>query len=366
MVLVGTIATPSGSELPGGGDPVAPTVSVKPIQVAGLVPLTECDAEECRSIDVNCCYILPVFGNTKPSPVPPFSDIPVDVPTYENDFNAWTVDYTQLAKNNATTITWILEKVVDGEWTEFQNPLNNDYGRIYPILSIPGHKFYARLELNWGAVLFYKGAGCYRIKVESSINIDDPTGLGPSVSVITSCLVSPCFELLTWDCVRAHGTVKFETNMGGKIGDHGIDYLMHDHCGLTLYDSVRFGGFLGYETSPEYKEVIQEYQTGLRQTVRNEQIQEYTLNTKPLPKWLHDRFKTYGLMADTCQASDYNRNNSDYDIKRKAVKRASAYEPTWYDRNFLRLGKVTVKLVRGVQSVIKTSCCCADGGPIDP
>jgi len=55
--------------------------------------------------------------------------------------------------------------------------------------------------------------------------------------------------------------------------------------------------------------------------------------------------------------SDYNINNSDYNIKRKSLIRASSFEPVYFDDKWRRMAKVEVDFKRGVQSVIKSICC---------
>ena len=142
-------------------------------------------------------------------------------------------------------------------------------------------------------------------------------------------------------------------------------YRLYDLCDISWYDSIRFRGFFGLETTPKYEEIINEYQSGLLEEVRNKLTNNFTLMTYYLPKWVHDRLKSYAWMADTLLVSDYNVNNSDYFIKRKAVRRDSGHEPTYLDgKNFDRVSrylqrrsKATVKFREGVESVIKTLCC---------
>jgi hypothetical protein len=55
--------------------------------------------------------------------------------------------------------------------------------------------------------------------------------------------------------------------------------------------------------------------------------------------------------------SDYNINNSDYNIKRKSVVKDGAYEPQYKDKMWRRLATVEVDFKEGIQTVIKTNCC---------
>ena len=327
-----------------GGATPRPKVALNPIQVAGFNPLTPCDFTEFRVFDEKgCCYKNVVFGQRSESTF-------TKVPTYENDFSTFFVDYSALISPPGTPASIIitLEKlnfVTPGVWTNIAVLATGDYGIKYDLGKIPCHPTYVGYALNWGGVLFLNQSGCYRVKFTALIR-----------QKIASCLVSEPFKMLSWDCDRAHGTVKLESWITGKIGDINADYRVFDICCIMLYDSIRFPGFLGFEKT-EYNETMLEYQTGLLERIRDEAVQKFELRTEPLPKTLHDRIKVYGMMSDKMFISDYNKNNSDYFIKRKHFIKAGGYEPEYYDEKGRRLSKVTVLLKEGVQSVIKSICC---------
>ena len=173
------------------------------------------------------------------------------------------------------------------------------------------------------------------------------------------CFVSETFDLKAWNCNRAAGTVKFETVLTGEVGDKRVDYLVHDFDGFNWVDSIRLNGFFGLEKVPEYLEVNTEWgkpKMGLIQKVKDEMISEFTFSSNPLPKYIHSRFMSYGVMANELRVSDYNLNNSDYNIKRMLIVKAGAYDPTYYDKEFVRLSNVEVQFRKGVQSTIRSNC----------
>jgi hypothetical protein len=220
------------------------------------------------------------------------------------------------------------------------------------LASIPDHTTYAGVVLDWGIVYNQFGQGIYRLKVETIMK------------ELQGCLVSEKFRLLAWDCLRAHGTVKFEAWVTGKIGDKYTQGKIFDLCGFYWYDSVRLRGLFGYETTPEYLEIKHEYQNGLQERIKDEALQRYEYRSGYYQKYLHDRFKIYGMMSDKLLVSDYNNNNSDYQIKRKPITKGGAYEPEYLDKQRRRLSKVTVIFEEGQQSVIKSICCDLKEGAI--
>jgi len=348
-----------------GGTPGKPIIKLDPLQVVGLLPLIPCDTCECRDIcDDPCTYRNPVFGELVGGSYQTGM-------TYENDWSTFLIDISIFkTQPSSVNVTFELERYVFGKWqgTPFGANLNNNtFGQLYPLGSIIGHPTYAGYAVNWGAVLFTIGPGCYRFKVNTSFN-GISTGPGstgePSPDIYVGCLVSPPLDLKKWDCPHAHGTVKFETWLTGLIGDPYTDYLKHDVCGVNWYDSIRLKGFFGYQKTPEYKTENLEWgdpQQGKIEHIRDEQLQRWEFRSKLLPEYIMTRFSTFAMMSDMLFASDYNYNNSDLTIKRKNVIKDSAFEPEYFDQGayFTRKDKSKVQIFfkRGVQSVEKTICC---------
>ena len=312
-----------------------PVILLPPVQVAGLVQMISCTDDECRSWN-ECCYENIVFGTTPGG---------ATVDLYENDVNTFLVNY-QIAGilSIGGTVTWTLQEKVNGTWTDIASLNNQTYGVYYAINSLP-IKTYTMVELDWGKVLDAFGEGVFRVKA-----------LATNLSYSSPCIISEAFCLREYSCKLADKTVKFEALMTGKIGDINTDGKVFDLCGFTLYDSIRIPAFFGYETT-EYDETLLEYGTGLIERVRDEAIQKFQFKTRArgLPKPTLDRLKIYAFMCDNLKVSDYNYNNSDYNIRRKNVIKAGGFAPNYKTTN--RMASVTVDFKEGIEQVIKSKCC---------
>lgn len=315
-------------------------MSLTPRQIAGLVRMYACDAEECRSWPDPCCYRLVFYGEI-------IAGVPTSTSTYENDVNSFVVEMSLYAANSNATLTWTLEKCVNVrtcEWDSVATLNNNNYGTYYALGSIVNHSKYGKYEVNWGKVLKLQGVGMYRIK--ATTNLGSRSG----------CLVSEPIEVRAWDCERAHGTVKFESRLSGMIGDFYNKPKMFDLCGMNHHDSIRVSGMFGNESS-EYQTERDEYPNGLVQQTRDEQVQIYTFQSGLWPKWVHDRLKTYGLMAYQTLVSDYNINNSDYEIRQMLIVKDGAHSPEYFDKDWLRRSDVNLTFKAGYQSLVTSQCC---------
>lgn len=200
--------------------------------------------------------------------------------------------------------------------------------------------------------LFEMGANLEFWTKESTTNIT-------STSSLTGCLISEPFKLMPFDCNSANYTVKFESNLTGIIGDKRIDYLLYDLTGFMLYDSIRLYGFFGDEKAT-YKEINLQWgrpQLGLIQKVRDEMISQFEFRCeRPMPKYIHDRLKSYGVMANQLWVSDYNTFNADYEIKQMLVVKNGEYSPTYFEDKGSRYLIAKMNFNKGVQSSIKTDC----------
>ena len=315
-----------------------------PTQLLGFVPLVSCTLSECREF-VGNCYLNPVFG-----------DLNVSGSTYENDLNTFFIHDSMrrvtnfnIEKLNTITKQWDDVARV-GSSLPALYPFVTTYGTFYKYNFFSAQPNYIGYQINWGYVLTNNGTGVYRLKIESPAIVDTKPKPSPY------CLVSEPFQLFGWDCNRAHGTVKFEAYQSGKVGSIDTDGYIFDICNIRLFDSIRQKGFFGYEKTG-FDEILLEYQTGLIDRVRDEALQKFTFFSKMMPKYIHDRFKSYGMMSDLLYVSDYNLNNSDYSIKKKNIVKAGGFEPTYHVGT--RLSSVKVEFAEGIQSVIKSSSCIA-------
>ena len=123
---------------------------------------------------------------------------------------------------------------------------------------------------------------------------------------------------------------------------------------ITWKDSIRIGGEFGYENT-DYERKSIKYQTGVVNKVRDEAILKHTWKSSSLPFWFHERFKVYGLMADKLLVSDYNMNNSDYNIKLYSVQGDSSYNPDY--KNHPRETMVKCEFKPAVQNLKRSRCC---------
>lgn len=333
-------------------EPGVPRVRIDPVQIVGLVPMYSCNATECRENPLErCCDRLPVFGGDD------YAES--NIGSYENDVNSFLVDVSLYTANSGSTVaTWYLQKCTGANtWTSVTTIVNdNTYGYVWVLGSNTLNPNYTGLRLNWGKVYALHGRGIYRIKLTTSTR------------TIVGCLQSAEFNLRPFDCEDAHGTFKFETMSIGQIGAYGRKGKFFNLCGFSpligdpkinsgWYDSIRLPGFFGKEVISDYIEVYNEWQNGKMEQVKNEAKQAYELSIYPIEKDLHDRMKIYGLMADVRQMSDYNINNSDYNIRQVSVKPTGPYEPKYNDKLWYNKQSVKVKFENGYQHLIKSICC---------
>jgi len=345
-----------------------PSVNLQPIQIVGIIPVYPCDSEDCReNCDTVCApYKNPVFGELT------LGGGHTMTSTYENDFNSFFFDFP-LIKQNITgfSVAFTIEKYENGAWATAITITDNSYGVYYGFGYVVQHPSYTGVSINWGAVLDAEGEGCYRLKVTMSYTtmVWNNTYIGePVPTTFTDCAASPIFELKEFDCVKAHGTAKFEVWSTGIIGDPYKDYFKHDLCGVTLFDSIRVKGMIGFQTTPTYKMDNNKWGSpsqGKIERVRDEQIQQWQYESGLLPEYIHTRFSTFAMMSDMLFDSDYNINSSDWTFKRKNIVKSAntGYEPEWLDRTAdwqkRNKGSVKVAFNRGVQSVEKYNCCAA-------
>lgn len=314
------------------------TVKQTTAQISSLNKTTSCSEVECRVLKEPCCYKNIVFGNSTNAG-------PVLTSTYENDLTSYL--FNNYTPTNPS-ITMTLQSWNGSAWILAGNLNDSTYGLYLPLGSISSQRTYYGYIINWGKVLFLLGEGTYRFKLQSFNN---------GVSI---CEVGEQFDLYAWNCNQAHGTVKFETYTSGKIGDYRQDYVIHDYTGMIWYNSLRVNGFFGYEKIGEYKTVNLEWGNpyhGKIQKVRDEAIQSFEFHMRQdTPQWVHTGLMVDGMMADTLLVSDYNINNSDYNIKQMGVVRDSGWEPTYFNDKGRRIAGVKVNFKRAVQGVIKTNC----------
>lgn len=338
-------------------------------QVVGLVPVFPCNDIECRldkflanDIFNDEQFTLPVFAQVSGSDL------------YFNDQNSWLFE---LPLSGTQTIDFFLDKLIGNVWVNQTSLINNNFGIFY---SLPKNCSVGQLNCtvlcptkNWTGYLLYWqnvlnafGEGVYRFRVNYT------------VYTRSFCFASPPFCLKEFDCFLANRTTKFESYyFGGRFGSVNKKYCggkFWDFCcvgrtdnpstsPINWYDSIRIYGFLGREDK-EYERVQIKYQTGVVNKIRDEAIRKFKWKNfgnfssnmgTGLPFWFHDRFSVYGLMSPKLLVSDYNLNNSQYELKRYCVIADSNYTPEY--KGFSRYSSVELQFKSQNQYLIKTNCC---------
>lgn len=303
-------------------------------------------------------FQLPVFASNQCSD------------SYHNDVNSWFFQYSG-TYNPISNGDFKLQQLINGVWTTIATLNNTTYGTPFYVGTTCKNN-YGGFTIKWNSVLNAFGEGIYRFYVSGSYN----------GTISAYCFFSPPFCLKTFDCNLTNGTVKFETNScGGTFGSvtsQGDSWsicckplssntIVNNSCTpkplqagqtapLPYNDSIRFPGYFGRELA-DYQETFIKLGTGVIQTTREEAIKAFTLDSDLLPFWFHQRFYSYGLMADNVYVSDYNLNNPNYNYKHFSVKRDSSY-PIKYDNNSLRMKKIIgLKFKEGIQFTFKDGCC---------
>lgn len=326
-----------------------------PVQVVGLVPLVCQDQDsrlppfskcDCREWINDDCYINPVFASTS------------DTDPLKNDHNMflleypfyyayqWSAGYNLFTLHKWDGATWALTTVL----------VNNTYGTYYNFNSLC-IKNWTGFDIDWRSVLIAFGEGLYRMEAQYSI-----FGSGGK-------LVTEPFCLKEWSCEGTDVTVRWEcTFVGGRVGSITDDRRVFEFCCLgssepgtplkvtpvTWSDQIRVYAFFGREKT-EYEREQVEYNDGEIVQVRNEAIQKFEYESALQPKWVHDRLKAYAFMADYLYVTDYNWNNSDYEIDKKRVVCDGEYAPEYNENT--RYSNVKVQFKEGYQNVIRDKCC---------
>tara|TARA_R110000868_G_scaffold35798_1_gene127833 strand:- start:822 stop:1892 length:1071 start_codon:yes stop_codon:yes gene_type:complete len=341
VAVRGSGGTASNNEATSNGGGV-PRISPIPVQVCGFAPLEDCTATECREIvERECCWMLNVFGDI---------DVTETRSTYENDITNFTCDFQLYYANPTITVVIRLQECTSTfpaaqTWVNLAAMTGATYGTNVPFAGYASCPSYRGYIVNWGKVLNVHGAGTYRVQFSFSF------------AGTEYCLNSPAYNLRAFDCKLADQTVKFEAKLSGQVGAHYPQGYVTSLCGFDFIDSIRLPGFFGKELIGEYLEVYNEWQNGTQMQVRNEAVQTFQYFSKMMPKEYHDRFKVYGMMADVLRVSDYNYSNSDWNISQLRIKPNGNYAPEYYNKNRVRLSKVTVDFKAGVQNIIKSLCC---------
>lgn len=233
---------------------------------------------------------------------------------YENDKSGFIYWFNPVV--SAAEIT--LWKFENGAYAQVEVLDNNDFGTFYEygfFENVEGEKFIG-YQLEWKLVFEEHGAGSYIIKCNVTLSFG---GSGEKVSNE--------FCLKKYTPARANGTVRLEYYLNGITGDIDFDEKIKNFGELNWYNSMRLPGVFGYPGS-EYETINTIYNNGEQPYVEDDMRQEFILNLKQLPYFVHNILKTDFMMADTMLITDYNANNNSGFVK-KRVNKKSGYQPGW-------------------------------------
>ncbi len=340
-----------------GGDTGKTIAILTAEQIVGLVPVFPCVSLDCRegkykgdSLADDSQFPLPVFAQTSGGD------------RYYNDFNSFL--FKTLAQNAPnSSYKFYLDKLVNGSWVQQDELKDNTYGTYYSVGSLCENLFWSGYQISWQKVLNVLGIGNYRFRLQTNV-----------FGAENVCFASPQFCLAVWDCYKVDRTTKWEATInGGEIGNitKSAKGATWDFCCLNIdntgrenaanfftpiswYDSIRVEGMFGYEDT-DYERKSIKYQTGQVVKTRDELILKFKWKAGNLPFWFHERFKAYGLMSDTLLVSDYNINNSDYNLNRYSVQGDGSYNPDY--KNYSRYERVTCEFKAAIQNAKRTRCC---------
>jgi hypothetical protein len=307
---------------------------------------------DCINCDCRQGYPADTIPNDQNFTLPVFGSLTCG-DSYHNDSNSFIFQYPT-GYNPISSGDFKLQELINNVWTTIATLNNSTNGTtIYTGGTCTNN--YGGYTINWGLVLANYGEGTFRFYLS-----------GISANKSAYCFFSPPFCLKNFDCTLTDGTVKFETvDVGGNIGSVTTQGLSWSACctnkttgaitPLTINDGIRYFGEFGYETATLQRDFIK-YAPGVINKVRDEAIKNFTLKTSQLPLWLHQRFYAYALMADQLYVSDYNQNNSNYNLKHFYIVADSDYAPKYVGSS--RYMKVMdVKFKEGQQYVFRDRCC---------
>jgi hypothetical protein len=326
------------SEYLGGGGLIDSSMIVlTPVQVVGLVPVT-LDPTDCRTGYNGSDYVVNVYSDG-------------DGNSFSSDINSFFFEYP----DDTAVVSFYLQKWNGVIWVN--NGLSNDSLGVFYGFGDLAKGNWTGFTLEWYKIITaFAGGGQFRFRVSSTIFDSEST------------MYSEVFCLKDYSCQEVNQTTRFDMRISdGKIGSAIDTTKTFDFNGdvtgtyVTIEDSLRVKGFFGYpKMSNERMEI--KYQNGQIERRRDEIVKKYEWTSEPLPLWAHLRlagyaFRSdgYGRLSGRLLISDYNYNNSDYEIKLKSVICDSGYEPKFYVKN--RLSKATKIIFRdAIENNIRTKC----------
>ena len=209
--------------------------------------------------------------------------------------------------------------------------IDNTYGSLTDLNSLSSLPNYFGYLLDWNKVATLEGFGTYTIEVD----------LVNYTKTITR--TSYDFRLVPYSEENANGTVKIETVHNGCV-ENGIDYGSNGWI-----RSIRIPGMFGDEV--QRLEVDNYFDTQNNKTqIKDQIVNEYTLETKPLPSSVMTPLIEDKLLANQIFITDYNLFNFE-DIRQLEVVALEITEQNYSPRS--RKGSFKIKFEEKLQNIIK-------------
>lgn len=255
-----------------------------------------------ENVAEKCCFCLPVFGDIS------------DTAKEKNDISSFLIPVKAV-----TAVTFVLQKLVDGAYSDVATITDNTYGLYLPLsfVTIDGND-HAGLRVDWRNVLSVDGAGTYRIKIT----------ITPSFGVATD-FFSFVYDLRAYSAIEADETVRFEFWNNNIIGDWENGSQVKNFGSLNWRNMLRLSrSIFGREVSTYEQEEVR-FDNGVLVDVQNDQTREFELEIGAAPHFIHKFIKTEILQSDQIYVTDYNSTNPAGSFVDINVKHTGDYAPIW-------------------------------------
>lgn len=260
-----------------------------------------------------CCFKLDVLAELTAKTDEHYNDISAPIFFWSNAF---------------ASATLILQKYVNGAWTNVVTLSNDDYGTLYAFGFFENifEETAIGYNLDWFSVLndVSLGEGNYRIKSTG-------TTLFGGVTVDKYSFE---YCLKTYTPNRADRTTRITWYLNGRVGNAEDDTKKRDFGSINWQNQIRLPeSMFGYDSS-SFERSFVKYQSGQMVWLEDSQIEEYNFKSGRYPNELHRFIKIDVLQGDTIIITDYNINNPTRHTDRYVIPFGN-YEPTWMPNSML-------------------------------
>lgn len=241
-----------------------------PIQIFGLVPCRETFSNGCDDI-LQCNKVIASNDSSK------------------DDRSYFYFDYPKVSD----TVTFQLEKLVNGLYQKVVLNLDNTYGQKFDIGDFPNYNTRAGYIIYWKNVFDTFGTGVYRFVV--SANID---------------LISYPFRLLFESCINENETVKIKLTYFGEYPtfNPNLEPSVHDATEDTFLDEIRLRGKFESDFEFETEKNFIDLQDGSRVQTLSRESEIWNLFISDCTYETVMRLYKYGFNSQDINITDYDVN----------------------------------------------------------